>query len=639
MALVTLQDVSLSYGSDPVLDAVSLRIEPGERVCLVGRNGEGKSSLMKIVAGEVVPDRGQVIRQPQVRIARLAQEEGGAWQGTNYDVVAGGLGGMMDLLARHHGLLVRLAQEGGDSLLAELAEVEQEMETTGAWNFQQRIDTVLSRLQLDPDQAFAQLSGGMQRRVLLARALVSGPDLLLLDEPTNHLDVETIVWLEEFLLANGPTLLFVTHDRAFLQRLATRILDLDRGRVTSWPGSYDTYLQRKEALLVAESAQQAEFDRKLAQEEAWLRQGIKARRTRNEGRVRELVIMRQERQARREQLGRVRLEIGAAALSGKVVALLKDVSLAFAGKEVIRNLTTTVLRGDKVGIIGPNGAGKTTLLKLLLGELEPDTGQVRLGTNLQPAYFDQQRAQLDPEKSLFDNLGDGREFVEVGGRQRHLIGYLRDFLFPPDRVRAPVKVLSGGERNRLLLAKLFARPANILVLDEPTNDLDVETLELLEERLLQYPGTVLLVSHDRAFLNNVVTSSLVFEGEGRVREYAGGYDDWLRQRVPVTPIATAAEKKGPKRARSKKGGAGVRKLTYRESGELEGLPGMIESLETEQETLYNAMADPAFYQEGGDAIPRARARLAEVEQELVAAYDRWEELEAVQARYLAAKGK
>ena len=635
MALITFQEVCLSFGSAPLLDRVCLRIEPGERVCLKGRNGEGKSTLMKLVAGDLVPDSGRVLRRPGLRVGRLSQEVSESLTGSVYDVVAGGLGEMMRLLARHHALTSRLAEESDESLLADLAAVEQELETSGAWSFQQRIDTVLSRLKLDADRIFAELSGGMKRRVLLARALAIGPDLLLLDEPTNHLDIESITWLEEFLLNSGPTLLFVTHDRQLLQKLATRILDLDRGRLTSWPGNYATYLRRKEESLAVESAHQAEFDRKLAREEVWVRKGIKARRTRNEGRVRALVEMRQERRARREQLGRVRMEVAGAGMSGKLVAVLQEMSYSFpdTGKEIIKNLTTTVLRGDKIGLIGPNGIGKTTLLRLLLGELAPTKGKIRLGTNLQPSYFDQQRARLDGEKSLVDNLGDGSEFVEINGRRRHVIGYLRDFLFTPDRARSPVRILSGGERNRLLLAKLFARPSNILVLDEPTNDLDMETLELLEELLLDYSGTVLLVSHDRAFINNVVTSTLVFEGKGRVREYAGGYDDWLRQRSMPEPDKASA--KAIKKEQVKTRAGGPRKLTFKQARELEGLPGKIETLEQEQERLYAAMADPAFYQGDGSEVARTRERLAELEKILAAAYDRWQELESVQAQYPA----
>jgi ATP-binding cassette subfamily F protein uup len=635
MALISLQNVSLSFGGLPVLDKISMQIEAGERVCLVGRNGEGKSSLMRLIAGEQSQDSGRVIKQQGAKIARLDQEVPVSLDGTVYSVVSGGLGKYMALLDRHHNLSRRLAEDHSKFLLAELADVEHEMETAGVWQVRQQIETVLSRLQLEADMNFAELSGGMKRRVLLARALVCDPDLLLLDEPTNHLDIESITWLEEFLLASSCTLLFVTHDRDLLKKLATRILDLERGSITSWPGDYDTYLQRKEEMLAAENGQHARFDKKLSKEEAWVRQGLKARRTRNEGRVRALIKMRLQHQARRQQIGNVRMEITEAAVSGKLVAVLKDVSHRFADMDVIRNFTATILRGDRIGIIGPNGAGKTTLLRILLGELSPDKGHVRLGTNLLPVYFDQQRAQLDAEKTVIDNLGDGSDFVEINERRLHIIGYLRDFLFTADRARSPVSILSGGERNRLLLAKLFARPSNVLVLDEPTNDLDIETLELLEQLLMEYKGTVLVVSHDRAFLNNVVTSTLVFEGEGRVQEYAGGYDDWLRQGIAQQPKVAPVRKEKKERFKAKP--EGPRKLTFKEARELEELPGRIETLEQEQAQLYEKMTDEAFYRDDGNEVARAKARLGELEKLLKNAYGRWEELEIVQEEHLKSK--
>ena len=631
MALITLQNVSLSFGGLPVLDRINMQIEAGERVCLVGRNGEGKSSLMRLIAGEQPPDSGRIIRQQGVRIARLEQEVPTSLKGTVYGVVSGGAGKFIDLLDRHRRVSSRLAEEGSEGLLAELAAVEHEMEAAGVWQLRQQIETVLSRLQLDGERDFSGLSGGMKKRVMLARALVCSPDLLLLDEPTNHLDIESINWLEEFLLDAASTLLFVTHDRDLLRKLATRILDLERGSISSWPGNYDTYLQRKEEMLSAESGQNCRFDKKLATEEAWVRQGIKARRTRNEGRVRALVEMRRQYQARRQQMGNVRMEITEGVLSGRLVAVLKDVSRSFGDRRVIRNFSATVLRGDRIGIIGPNGAGKTTLLRLLLGELQPDSGQIRLGTNLQPVYFDQQRAQLDGEKTVIDNLGEGGDFVEINGRNRHIIGYLRDFLFSADRARSPVAILSGGERNRLLLAKLFARPSNVLVLDEPTNDLDIETLELLEDLLLEYSGTVLVVSHDRAFLNNVVTSTLVFEGDGKVQEYAGGYDDWLRQR-PAPPDREVPARK-ERRERVKPKPAGPRRLTFKETRELEELPALIETLEKEQKHLYGKMADESIYRDDGRAAARAGTRLNELAQLLEEAYGRWEKLETLREEY------
>ena len=631
MALITLQNISLSFGGLPVLDRINMQIEAGERVCLVGRNGEGKSSLMRLIAGEQPPDNGRIIKQQGVKIARLDQEVEGSLNGTVYSVVSGGVGEFMALLDRHHSVSNLLAEDHNGSLLTELADVEHEMETAGVWQVRQQIETVLSRLQLDPDRDFFELSGGMKRRVLLARALVCDPDLLLLDEPTNHLDIESITWLEEFLLTSSCTLLFVTHDRDLLKKLATRILDLERGRISSWPGDYGTYLKRKEEMLTAEESQHARFDKKLAQEETWIRQGLKARRTRNEGRVRALIEMRRQHQARRQQIGNVRMEITEGGASGKLVAVVKDISHSFADMAVIKNFSGTILRGDRIGMIGPNGAGKTTLLRILLGELSPDKGRVRLGTNLLPVYFDQQRAQLDTEKTVIDNLGDGSDFVEINGRNRHIIGYLRDFLFTPDRARSPVSILSGGERNRLLLAKLFARPSNVLVLDEPTNDLDIETLELLEHLLMEYKGTVLVVSHDRAFLNNVVTSTLVFEGEGKVQEYAGGYDDWLRQGPAHPKKETPVRKEKKERLKAKP--IGPRKLTFKETRELEQLPGRIETLEQEQEKLYEKMADESFYRNDGNDVAGARTRMSELALLLEEAYDRWEKLETVREEY------
>ena len=630
MAAITLKDIGLSFGGLPLLNGIDLQIESGERVCLVGRNGEGKSSLMKILAGEIEPDRGEITRQKGLRVARLTQEVPLGMTGTVYEVVAAGLGEMFALLARYHAVSHLLQTDHSEAVLAELEEAQHALDAAHGWQAQQRVEAVLSRLQLPPDQDFTSLSGGLKRRVLLARTLVGEPDLLLLDEPTNHLDIEAISWLEEFLLSFSSTLLFVTHDRMLLQKIATRIVELDRGRLTSWPGNFATYLQRKQDALDAEASQSHKFDKKLAQEEAWIRQGIKARRTRNEGRVRALVALRQERSARRNQSGKARLQMQDAERSGKLVASLKDVSFYYDGVPIIKNLTATIMRGDKVGIIGPNGAGKSTLLKLLLGQLEPTEGTITLGTRIESCYFDQNREQLDPEKTVADNVTDGGDTVLVNGQPRHIISYLQDFLFAPDRTRSPVRVLSGGEKNRLLLAKLFTQPFNVLVMDEPTNDLDVETLELLEELLLDYQGTLLLVSHDRAFLNNVVTSTLVFEGEGRVEEYAGGYDDWLLQRAQTpAPAPVAKTEKTEKKDPPKK--AASRKLSYKEERELETLPQQLEEMEAELEELHQKLADPALYQKDAPAIPRIQKRLEELEQELKKAYVRWETLEAIKA--------
>ncbi|MCU0834391.1 MAG: ATP-binding cassette domain-containing protein [Chromatiaceae bacterium] len=625
MPLISLQSVTLSYGLPPLLDGVSLGIEQGERICLVGRNGTGKSTLLRLVAGEIQADSGERRVADGVQIARLSQEIPAGIAGGVFDVVAGGLGALGALVREYHDVGRRLAATGNGVLLKRLAQVQQALEAGGGWAIEQRTERVISRLGLDPDADFAALSGGLQRRVLLARALVAEPDLLLLDEPTNHLDIEAIDWLEGFLPELPGALLFVTHDRVFLRRVATRILELDRGRLTDWPGDYDNYLRRREERLHAEALERARFDRKLSEEEVWIRQGIKARRTRNEGRVRALKAMREQRRGRREQLGQVRLRVGEGERSGRLVVEAEGLIYAWGDKPVIRDLSTLILRGDKVGIIGPNGAGKSTLLKLLLGELKPDSGRIRWGTNLQIAYFDQLRAQLDEDKSVQDNVADGSDRVSVGDSSRHVLSYLKDFLFTPERARQPVRALSGGERNRLLLARLFTQPANLLVMDEPTNDLDAETLELLEELLVDFQGTVLLVSHDRALLDAVVTSTLVLEGGGRVGEYVGGYQDWLRQRP--APDAAPEPKAAPRAAETMRPKRVSAKLGFKETRELEALPARIEALEAEQQRLHADMVAPVFYQQPGEAIAAAKARLDAVEAELAVAYARWEELE------------
>jgi ATP-binding cassette subfamily F protein uup len=627
MAIVSLRDITVGFGGPPVLEGISLSIDGGERVCLVGRNGEGKSSLLKVIDGDLIPDRGQILRGDGVRTARLSQSVPARLEGRVFDVVSSGLGEAVDLLSRHRRITSRLESGGDDALLGELERVHHELDAGGGWQASQRVETVLSRLRLDADAAFRELSGGVMRRVLLARALVSDPDLLLLDEPTNHLDFEAITWLEEFLVSSRAALLFVTHDRMLIRRLATRILDLDRGRLTSWPGDYDTYLRRKDEALHAEEAENARADRRQAREEVWIRQGIKARRTRNEGRVRALEKVRRERAERRERVGTASMGAQEPEASGKLVAEARGLSFRYGREKVIDGCSVTILRGDKVGLIGPNGSGKTTLLRLLLGDLPPLEGTVRRGANLKIAYFDQHREQIDDGISVGENVTGGGDFLTVNGNRRHVVGYLRDFLFSPERVRSPASVLSGGERNRLLLARLFSRPANVLVLDEPTNDLDMETLDLLEELLFDFSGTVLLVSHDRAFLNNVVTSTLAFEGEGAVREYVGGYDDWLRQR----PAEKRGEggKKPEKKPRRKKRDDRPRTLTFKEKRELEGLPEGIEALEREQGELYAAMEDPGFYRDGGEEVVRTTGRLAELEKLLEERLARWEELETI----------
>jgi len=680
MPLIDLQGITLSYGLPPLFDDLSLTLDKGERACLVGRNGAGKSTLLGVIAGEIQPDSGVVRRLDGIRIAGLAQEVPAEAVGSVFDQVAGGLGDLADLVRRYHSLVQRIGSPGspgrtghrlhdrsvgapqqsldvrGDAgslaperrraagsdppLLDELAEVQHRLEAGAGWEIEQRTGRILSRLRLDPDADFASLSGGLKRRVLLARALVQEPDLLLLDEPTNHLDIEAIEWLEAFLPEFPGALLFVTHDRVFQRRLATRILELDRGKLTDWPGDYANYLRRREERLHAEALANARFDRKLSEEEVWIRQGIKARRTRNEGRVRALEAMREDRRGRREQTGKARIRLTEAERSGALVVEAAGVTYSWGGEPVIRDLDALILRGDKVGIIGPNGVGKSTLLKLLLGELTPASGQIRLGTNLAVAYYDQMRESLAPEKSVQDNLAGGSDVVVVEGRSKHVLSYLKDFLFTAERARQPVKALSGGERNRLLLARLFAAPANLLVMDEPTNDLDAETLELLEDLLVGFGGTLLLVSHDRALLDAVVTNTLVFEGGGRVREYVGGYEDWLRQRpspvkpaetsarrAPATPAPTAKAKETTNKPDGRASTRAVAKLSYKEQRELEALPAKIESLEAEQEALHARMADPAFYQQAGSAVAEARERLAAVDGELEQAYGRWEALE------------
>ena len=626
MSLLRTRNLRLSFGGPALLDGVDLTIEPGERVCLVGRNGCGKSTLLKLLEGRINPDDGDIQRRQGLKIASLDQELPGDFAGSVFDCVALGLGTLGDLIRQFHHLSVELTRRQDDKLLEQLETTLHELEARGGWSLEQRVETVVSQLSLDPDASFGQLSGGVQRRVLLARALVSAPDLLLLDEPTNHLDIQSIEWLEEFLVNFDGTLLFITHDRSFLTRLATRIIDLDRGVLTDWPGDYPTYLKRKQAWLDTEASHQAAFDKRLAQEERWIRQGIKARRTRNEGRVRSLEKMRAQRQLRRTVSGQARMRSQDAEGSGKLVVEATDASYSVGGRLLIDGLNTRILRGDKVGIIGPNGVGKTTLLRLLLGELEPDPGTIRLGTRLDVAYFDQRRAQLDVERSVIDNIADGRQFIDINNQQRHVISYLQDFLFAPERCQSPVSTLSGGERNRLLLAKLFSKPSNLLVLDEPTNDLDIDTLDLLEELLAEYAGTVLLVSHDRSFLDRVVTSTLVFEGDGIVNEYVGGYSDWLRQRT-ATRLKQAGAGGNPARKVAKPE-TGQTRLSYKDQRELDSLPGQIETLEAEIDALHSHMSDPAFYQLEGDEIADTRKRLSSLENELQTVYRRWEKLES-----------
>ncbi len=624
MPLLTLRNIQLSYGAAPLLDGVNLSIEPGERLCLVGRNGAGKSTLMKLIAGEIQADDGDLEKQPGLTIARLVQEVPADTEGSVFDIVARGLGDLGAVLAEHAALSLTLG-DASDAAMNRFEFLQHELDSRDGWTLSQRVETVLTRLALDGGTDFAGLSGGMKRRVLLAQSLVQEPDILLLDEPTNHLDIESIRWLEEFMKSWNGTLLFITHDRAFLRALATRIIELDRGKLTSWPGSYEKYLEGKQAQLDAEEKANSDFDKKLSQEERWIRQGIKARRTRNEGRVRALKAMRQERASRRERTGQASMTVQQGDKSGKLVIEAQRLTASFAGQTLFRDFSITVQRGDRIGLIGPNGCGKSTLLKLLLGRMEPQQGTVKLGTNLQIAWFDQLRETLDEDKSIIENVVEGSDFIEVNGQSKHIIGYLQDFLFEPARCRQPVKALSGGERNRLLLARLFTRPFNLLVLDEPTNDLDADTLDLLEEQLMQYQGTLLLVSHDREFVDNVVTSTLVFEN-GQVNEYVGGYQDWLRQRSQ--PIKPSEKKVAAKLAPASPAAAPTRKkLSYKEQQELKELPVRIETLEQEIAALQARMSDPAFFKSEPATVAAATAALAEKEQALELVFNRWTELE------------
>ncbi len=624
MALLGLQDVTLSFGGPPLLDRANLVIERGERVTLLGRNGTGKSTVLKLLDGSLVPDDGEVVRQGGVRVSRLEQDVPRTTSGTMFDIVADGLGDVGSLITRYHRASARMATDHGANALAELDRLHHAVDAAGAWQIHTRVETVLSHLRLEPEDQFGDASGGRKRQALLARALVSEPDVLLLDEPTNHLDVEAIEWMEQYLIERGMSLVFVSHDRAFIRRLATRVVELDRGALRDWGTTYDDYLIRKEAALASEERERAEFDRKLAREEAWIRTGIKARRTRNEGRVRALERLREERAARRERTGSVRLQAQEAERSGRIVVEARDIAFRYGDVPVVRGLTTTIMRGDRIAVIGPNGSGKTTLIRLLLAELAPDNGTVRHGTGLAIAYFDQLREQLDPAKSVIENISDGTEYIEIGGTRKHVLGYLQDFLFTPDRARTPVGVLSGGERNRLLLARLFTRSFNVLVLDEPTNDLDIETLDLLEELLLEFSGTLLLVSHDRDFVDNVVSSTLVMEGNGQVGEYVGGYTDWKRQRDRDAEVQSS--RPTPKRAdpvRSR-----PRRRTLGENAELEGLPALIDAAERERDRLVIRLSDPSVVR-SPELLAGVRADLAAVQERLDTLMARWEALEAI----------
>jgi ATP-binding cassette subfamily F protein uup len=630
--LTALTGAAMAYGHLPLLQDASMEVEAGERVAVIGRNGSGKSTLLRVLNGELIPDRGTVWRAPAMTSARLDQEVPLFADRPVVDVVADGLGELGDLVKAYHHAAARLAADHSQANLAEVGRLQQALDERGGWTLEQRVELVLQRLDLPAERAVTELSGGWRRRVMLARALVARPDLLLLDEPTNHLDIDAIAWLETLLADYQGGVVFVTHDRAFLRRLATRIVELDRGVLTSWPGDYDSFLARKDAWLASEAVQQEKFDKRLAQEEAWLRRGVKARRTRDEGRVKALMAMRRVRAERRDVIGSVQLSIGAAERSGHVVFDAQHVNFSYDGRHVVRDFSARVVRGDRIGLVGPNGVGKTTLLRLLTGELRPDSGEIERGTNLEIAYYDQQREQLDPERTVADTVADGNDTVVVNGAPRHVIGYLADFLFPAERARSPVKALSGGERNRLLLARLFTRPANVLVLDEPTNDLDLETLELLESELVAFAGTILLVSHDRAFLDNVVTSIYAFEGDGRIGEYVGGYEDWQRQR-PAAAADEPARRTAPAKAAAappRAAAAPVKvRLSYKEQRELDALPATIEALEGELRALETRLASPDFYRGPAEAVQTAAERLPALREELDRAYTRWHDLESI----------
>lgn len=626
MAFISIQEINLAFSGPLIFDSLTLQLEPGERIALLGRNGAGKTTLMKVMTGQQHVDSGTIIIQKGIQVAHLPQEVPLDISGTVFDIVLSGLGARAELLSQHHHITHRLQTEHTPELLRQLDALQDNLNHTDSWDVNNQVEEVIAKMKLDPDSDFARLSGGQKRRTLLARALVLKPEVLLLDEPTNHLDIDSMLWLEGFLLNYPGTVFFVTHDRMFMTRVANRILELDRGKIFSWSCDYTTFLERKQAALEIEEARWGHFDKKLAEEEIWIRKGVKARRCRNEGRVKALERLREEKKAQRKAIGQVRMRAQTVDPSGHRVVKVSQLGFGYGEKCLVRDLTTQIMRGDKIGVIGPNGSGKTTLLRLLLGKLTPQRGKVSLGTNLQIAYYDQLREELEENKTVAENVNGESDTIVINGKPRHIIGYLQDFLFTPDRARTPVKVLSGGERNRLFLARLFSKPSNVLVMDEPTNDLDIETLELLEELLLEYPGTLILVSHDRVFLNNVVTSTMVLEGDGVINEYTGGYDDWLNQRKAAEATPPVKAKPAKEIIKTKKPVI-ARKLTTKEQRELDNFPSVIEKIEAEQKEIYALLADFNFYQKDPAEVEKIRARSEFLSCELEKAYGRWEYLE------------
>lgn len=622
MALISLQDISLAFGDQIIFDRLNLQIENGERIALLGRNGAGKSTLMKVMANQFSVDNGEILYQKGVRITHLPQEVPNGITGLVFDVVASGLGKQAELLSQYHSVSHLLHTSQTPELLRRLDDLQSEIEHSNAWDTNNQVETIISRLGIDPDSEFEKLSGGQKRRVLLAKTLVLKPDLLLLDEPTNHLDIDSISWLEGFLKDYPGTVFFVTHDRMFMSGLATRIIELDRGKIYSWQCDYKTFLVRKESALAAEAAQNQVFNKKLAQEEEWIRQGVKARRCRSEGRVKALEKLRQEKKLQRKEIGDIEITQQKTGASGHLVSKLSHISFNYEEKCLINDFSTQIMRGDKIGVIGPNGSGKTTLLKIILGQLHPTKGKAKLGTNLEIAYYDQMRQQLDETKTAAQNICGESDIIMINGRAKHVIGYLQDFLFAPDRARSPIKVFSGGERNRLMLAKLFTLPSNLLVMDEPTNDLDIETLELLEELLMEYKGTLILVSHDRAFLNNVVTSTMALEGKGVIHELAGGYDDWINQKKAAAP----EKNKSNKEIIRPKTQAPAKKLSFNQQREINSFPALIEKMEAEQKEIFALLSDQNFYKKNPGDIAKVKARSEFLAGELKKIYERWDNL-------------